>query len=693
MAKATQQEILDAFEKSTTLVNLKSLFSKDRKFVIPIYQRGYAWGEDEVNDLWKDILSTISRKSTHYTGMLSLSIRDKAKNVFEIVDGQQRLTTLLILISLINKKGGYNLESTYIQKNDQFKFTYDIKNKDDKNFLEKCILTETKKLKCQNTYQQNLLYAKNNLSEKIEKVTNLKQIKDCVLEKLHFNIYYNEDAKEAKRIFETMNNRGKTLSKLELLKNRLMYLVSKIDKDNDLGFISSAWNTIYVNLGKSKKRLKDDEFLKAHWLVYGKKTGNMKEKGDSYSSDILDNYFAEYKYDEETDTYIPNEIKLQDIEAYVEDLEQSIKYWVAIKNPYSFNEVDLSDNEKKCLDRLSRIRNIEFVNVLLFATLYNRENISNNENIRIKLYKALENYIFINWCMASSIKNDMSFCISTASNIYSYKKDTIQKDNIEVKVSDLRETAERQKLFKQYNSKQIEDLIDQLKTSHKYSIANQIEENIEKFKEKTNDYFHNFRGLKYFLYEYNQYLIDTVKDAEKITLREINTPSTEHILPQKPKVASWKRILINYKSETTKLTHSLGNLVMVTGARNSEFSRKGFSVKRSFEKTRFQDGSVKDCCYKNGTNAERKIAENECWTAKQIYDRTLLLLKFLFNNWIIPNCDSNSEVCKSYKKNSDEYLKQFIPFKVVENKQQQKSLQNELDELYKEEYEKEKKMY
>ncbi|MGR6808006.1 DUF262 domain-containing protein [Sphaerotilus natans] len=77
-------------------------------FVIPDYQRGYAWDLSQLEDLWRD-LSWVKNNGNHYTGSLMLKPVKAEKyfntkiscSVFEVVDGQQRLTTLFILINQI----------------------------------------------------------------------------------------------------------------------------------------------------------------------------------------------------------------------------------------------------------------------------------------------------------------------------------------------------------------------------------------------------------------------------------------------------------------------------------------------------------------------------------------------------------------------------------------------------------------
>ncbi len=104
-------------------ITLRQLFS-NRFFRVPDYQRGYAWGEDQLNDLWQD-LSDLNRNADgtyrrHYTGTIYVEriedasqipagerwARTNSSEFFYVVDGQQRLTTLAILMNeLCNAEG------------------------------------------------------------------------------------------------------------------------------------------------------------------------------------------------------------------------------------------------------------------------------------------------------------------------------------------------------------------------------------------------------------------------------------------------------------------------------------------------------------------------------------------------------------------------------------------------------------
>lgn len=100
------------------LLTLQNVFS-NRIFRIPDFQRGYAWNEEQWNDLWEDI-NGIQGDKKHYTGMLSVECIDandpkwekdlwlinQGKKLFYVIDGQQRLTTLIILLNELLKGEG-----------------------------------------------------------------------------------------------------------------------------------------------------------------------------------------------------------------------------------------------------------------------------------------------------------------------------------------------------------------------------------------------------------------------------------------------------------------------------------------------------------------------------------------------------------------------------------------------------------
>jgi len=113
----------------------------------------------------------------------------------------------------------------------------------------------------------------------------LQEIYKRLTKRFLLNEYVINDEFDVFVAFETMNNRGKKLSDLELLKNRLIYLTMLYDgneldpaeRKNLRDSVNDAWKEVYHQLGRNKARpLSDDDFLRAHWILYftySRKTG------------------------------------------------------------------------------------------------------------------------------------------------------------------------------------------------------------------------------------------------------------------------------------------------------------------------------------------------------------------------------------------------------------------------------------
>jgi len=200
-------------------------------------------------------------------------------------------------------------------------------------------------------YTANLQFAKDFFEDKIKDFSKkeLDTLLYKILNGLKFHIYEIDEEIDVFLRFETLNNRGKPLSKLELLKNRLIYLTTllpnKGTSKNELRQdINEVWKQVYEHLGKNKGNPLDDEhFLENHWIMYFK-----TEKGESenYLRFLLNEYFI-------PKNVLDNESKIGfgEIKSYVDSMSESVRKWFAIFNP-SFS--DYSEETKEWLQRLNR---------------------------------------------------------------------------------------------------------------------------------------------------------------------------------------------------------------------------------------------------------------------------------------------------------------------------------------------------
>lgn len=675
------------------LNTLEDIFSK-RLFRIPDYQRGYAWGDEQLSAIWEDLMN-LGNNRFHYTGVLSIKeiptdiwktwnneswlIEKRNHQPVHVIDGQQRLTTCSILIFCIVKLvehhpsykdmddadiylSSYSLKEIkkhYISISqppyntiNTFKFGYE-KDNPSFSFLKHKIFEEPSGGKIDETfYTLNLENAKRFFNDNLSDLVKEKGIKgveilfEKLVQRMMFNLYELGDDFDVFVAFETMNNRGKKLSDLELLKNRLIYLTTLYDdevSDNDKiqvrKNINSAWKEIYYQLGRNKKRpLNDDDFLRAHWIMYFKYS---RKKGNDYIKSLLDDEFAPKKvltkikinkkslskvkeiketnidFDDEN----PNEtideniivstskLSIAAIDDYVNSLKDSAQHWYNTFNPENNN--NLTDSESICIDKLNRI-NISYFRPLVMS-LYASERFTENEKIQV--LNKIERFIFLNFRVSRSMSNyKSSYYYNATREIYSSN----------MKLDDLIESFEIHSYYTFFEDgnfyySYFKDFI-----TKKYS-SNGIG-------------FYGWNGLRYFLFEYEEHQ-KRHRNQPKIswsnfTKSKKDKLSIEHIFPQTSSKDCWNNSFESYdESEQNKLKGSLGNLLPLSSSINSSLQNDCFITKKN-EKFNDSDELIRNG-YKNGSYSEQEVARYEEWDAYSIKDRGLKMLKFMEENWDI----------------------------------------------------------
>lgn len=641
-----KNSILDNKDKGNNLITLSELFSENHFYRIPDYQRGYSW-DKEFKELWKDIISLYrieNDEKKHYTGMLALDEikeeRDKEnENLLEtesfyIVDGQQRITSLVITLkSIINYTEENDIEGIdlkalkLILENDTGieRFGYSTKKKEEQEYFEKRIYQNDKNIVHNNQYLTNINNAAEYIENELDHLDDEKIpiILDIILNRMVFNIYFITKEFDVRVTFETMNNRGKKLTYLELLKNRLMYLTTFFKKDiNNYGNrlkdnINSKWEKIYENLNYNNTQATDDEYLKAHWIVYGRLD---KTKGDIFIKDILEKEFAVdngpfynlCRSNQYAEAY-------NYLNSYINSLEKYSLYWAAVNLPEKIS-FRISNEELEWIKRISRFPgNLLFVKTALMVVLA-EDSIDAKEKIRF--YQKLEQFIFINRIIAQD-KNDMSFLVTSAKELLKAEGNIEKRNKFSLMM----------------------DSIDK----HDLNICHErIEKALDAFevyiKNRRSSYY-DWNGLKYFLFEYNESL--EIEKGKPIEWYKITTASIEHVLPRTPTTEYWKKAFSEYmnnEEEKNKIINSLGNLLLLSsGAENASLSNYSFPVKKDMtvDSEKF--------AYKYGSRSAQKIAEEKVWTAKEIYNRTKLLFRFMYENWFDQYIDSVDEWFKLIK--------------------------------------------
>jgi len=628
------------------LERIRDIF-QTRIFRIPDYQRGYSWEKRQLQDFWDD-LNRIRDDRIHYMGLMTIEKATEDKDIFDkwkddkwliedqgftpyyIIDGQQRLTTIIIFIqALLNHLkdnevlahlSAEQISALYICKQVEtspnlktYLFGYEQNDPAFRYLKSEIFKDNTEQFdEPMTVYTHNMEFARDFFNEKLanHSLEQLNELYKKVTLKMRFNLYEVQDKIDVFVTFETTNNRGKTLSKLELLKNRLIYLVAILpdDETNAKLFeqdrlklrkeINETWQVIYEYLGKNKdKVLEADEFLRNHFYMY---KGYDSKTAKRYADILLNEIFTVKKVEDK-------ELGIPTIRGYIRSLRKAIKIWFNIKNPEHSEAKLLQPSTKEFLIKLNRLNFNPFYPCVMAVMLSHYV----TEESLLRLLRSMERYTFLVFRLSKRSS-------STGKNIFLRLAHEVFED--ESSIHDLN------------------DKIDsRIEGPFGYDIElmeNQIKELYKTDDKKEDDKigFFAWKGLRYFLFEYEIYLRSD--NEQKVSWKEFNRTNTiEHIYPKTPKEECWIADYENYTDEQRKiLLHSLGNLLLLSQHKNARQKNYCFEYKKRH--TRKTDSNIQEG-YFNGSYSEIEVSQFETWTANEILQRTLKMLDFMEKRWKI----------------------------------------------------------
>lgn len=626
------------------LLSLTEIFNQ-KFFRIPDFQRGYSWEEDQLEDFWDDI-QNLKPDKVHYTGLLTVEpvnkkvimkiekwqddiwLLEKGLSAYYIIDGQQRLTTSVIFINELLKSfkdsEGINFDTKeawvnrflYKQYGETYKsyiFGYEKDNPSDEYFKTKILEQQSSssdKVPEQTLYTYNLKFAKDYFSKKFKKLDNseLEELFKKVTNKFKFNFYEIDEELDIHVTFETMNNRGKSLSNLELLKNRLIYLSTLLNDDTDSRNrlrkdINETWKTIYEYLGKNKDNpLDDDKFLFNHWIMYFKYE---RSESEVYAKFLLHEKFT-------AKNVIEGDVNLKEIKSYIDSLGECVKVWF-----YLFN-VELSnyaEETKEWIQKLNRLGLSAFSPLLMAAMTKEKD-----ESQLLKLIQSVERFIFLVFQLTQRPSNTKNNHFYRLANSYYFSKDKTEIDNVIANIDWMTQGEEEG------------DGSDDEYVYQGWFDLEKFQNHIAELAEK-NDGYYSWGGLRYFLYEYELHLQEKANNNQKVSWTDFNKrkkeDTIEHIYPQTPKDDCWKEAFKdNNKKQRKALLGSLGNLLLLAHSKNSELQNKCFDFKCKHKNLK---GNLVG--YFNGSYSEIEVASYKQWTAEEIIERGIKMLEFMEERW------------------------------------------------------------
>jgi hypothetical protein len=576
-------------------------------FQIPDYQRGYAWEEKQWKDFAQDIDALIDDNIlSHYTGTIVIyqskdkpteNYSTKKLELVDVVDGQQRLATCSLYLSIILNelicRGEKDYEQEipiYLRSGAKSKLRL---NNDTSDFYYDLISTGHPKVAPITVHQKRLEegynYLKDYLNEQLKSreenaIEYLKDIFDAIIRKLNFSFYPIEVESEIGMTFELMNSRGKDLSSLELLKNYLMYWVyrniSDATKKEDITkTINKSWKEVYTNIAKCNGS--ESQCLRIAWILYHSHT---PKNWQGYTG-FKDNYVIplrdfSFKTKKDTEKFIYD---------FTKGLSEISFHYSEIIKPVNNST---NEEEYRWLTKIRNAGNIaNFLPLMVAARIkYELNKIDYQEYIY--LLKSLEIYSYRVFLWKGKRSN------TGLSSFYRWGSEVFS------------------------NKIPLKTVIDWIYgLNNWYSNENEFRESV-----KTISNWYSWRRLlKYSLYEYELWLLkeEGKNLSPKLSWSEITDTTLEHILPQNPNIDSkWKQVWSD--SDSILYKHDLSNIVLTLD--NSHYLNFDFERKKG-------KAGIGHCYSNSDIRQERKISEYEDWNIESCKKRREQLEKWIINRW------------------------------------------------------------
>lgn len=270
----------------------RKLIGNGLTYRIPRFQRDYSWTDQEWEDLWSDIIDSMQAGGdpAHYMGYLVLQSQDE--KTFDVIDGQQRLTTLSIIVLAVLKNLRYLINENNDPEKNQRRFDQIIQTYI--GYLDPVTLITKSKLtlnRNNDNYYQNYLVSlghlpqrgfrasehnlrkafewyEKNIREYVKKSNGdrgvaLASLLESMSDRLFFTVISVTDELNSYKVFETLNARGVRLSSTDLLKNYLFSVLSRdLEHQNEMQALEDRWESMVSRLGSESFQ----DFLRSHWI-------------------------------------------------------------------------------------------------------------------------------------------------------------------------------------------------------------------------------------------------------------------------------------------------------------------------------------------------------------------------------------------------------------------------------------------
>ena len=578
--KASEAKLLDFLKKSP-------------QFIVPIYQRTYSWTEKECRQLWNDIIRC-GRDETirvHFIGSI-VYIEDGISQITHqapllIIDGQQRLTTVTLLLTALTKmiSGQEELLDGFSRRKIKNYFLVNPEETGERHF--KLLLSQTDKAsltslvqsddapieKSLRIYENFRFFAKWLRASQDDLVSVCKGLAKLVI----VDIALNREQDNPQLIFESMNSTGKELSQADLIRN---FILMGLEPKLQTRLYEQFWRPMEIDFGQRAYETHFDAFMR-HYLTV--KTGEIPKIKAVYDAFKL---HAQQSRPESVDEDSHIEDVLRDVRKYS-------KFFCAMALGKEQNaELDHAFHDLRDLKV-----DVAYPFLLALYEDYESKRIIASEFEEI--IRMIESYVFRR-AICTIPTNSLNKTFSTFAR-------ALKKDNYvqEVKAHFMLMPSSSYRRFPSddefYRDIQTRDL-------------------------------YNFRNKSYWLRRFENFERKETVSVEEYTI--------EHILPQNEKLSKkWQDALgENWQRIQQQYLHTLGNLTL-TGY-NSEYSDHFFIEKRD----------MKGGFAQSPLRMNENLRQEETWNEEKIKSRARSLASKALNVWRNPKLDNEKLNSYRYKK-------------------------------------------
>ena len=504
---------------------------KANQFIIPIYQRNYSWDEKQCQQLWDDIMrvGTNDSISVHFIGSIVYVQGGHSSVTLEapllVIDGQQRLTTLTILLEALARSVG---ETEPIDGFSAKKIRHNFLTNplEEGNRFYKLLLSdtdqETLKAVVRNADypKEHSIRIRENFEFFLERITDKKtaieQVCRGVAKLMIVDIALEREQDNPQLIFESMNSTGKALSEADLIRN---YILMGLEPKLQTEIYQDLWRPMEVEFGQEAYGDQFDDFMR-HYLTI--KMGDIPRQSEVYEA------FKEYSQGFFADGGA--------VRALVEDIRKYSQYFV-----YMALGAEKRPRLKTLFDDLFVDMNYTVAMPFLMEVYSDFQDDHISEEQFAEIITLVESYVF-----------RRSICqIPTNSMNKTFAEFTRHID-------------------KESYLPSLKAHFAHLRTYRRFP---------------TNDEFeYEFSHRNVYKYSLAKYLLRKIENFGKKELVSVENYSIEHVMPQNQNLSNeWQKELgVNWKEIQEKYLHTIGNLTL-TGY-NPEYSDKPFAEKKNMKK-------------------------------------------------------------------------------------------------------------